>query len=423
MSNNYRIRVIITLLLSLLTIISCIKHDKPSENVIKIGVILPLTGTNSKVSKEIKQGIDLAVDIINHNYDIPMLLAQGFGLPAKNGMRIKVLYKGFGNDRHEIIQDVDDLVQKEKVHVIIGCYASTATLIASERADLYGVPFINFDSTSPNLTERGLNSFFRTTADDEKFSSNFFVFLKEMARDHDFPKRIVLIYENSIWGTNVAQAEIIQAEKNNYKIVKEISYDYMNFNPDLYIEEIQEAMPAIIMQASYDYDAVEWIRQYEAHDINPIAILAMDSGFTSSYFLKELGSKANNIISRECWAQDYIEKNTLANTINKIYLSRYSGNLNGNSARAFTGMMTLGDILNRAKSLEYPDIILSARHTHITKEQLIVPWEGVQFDNTGQNQLSDGIIVQLQDQKYNTVWPRTLSSHKTVWPKPKWKNK
>ncbi len=38
--------------------------------------------------------------------------------------------------------------------------------------------------------------------------------------------------------------------------------------------------------------------------------------------------------------------------------------------------------------------------------------EGVKFDATGQNTLGQGILVQIVDGKYNTVWP-------FAWPRAK----
>jgi branched-chain amino acid transport system substrate-binding protein len=49
-----------------------------------------------------------------------------------------------------------------------------------------------------------------------------------------------------------------------------------------------------------------------------------------------------------------------------------------------------------------------------------MPWKGVKFDETGQNTLGAGILVQVRDGKYATVWPFDLASKDVVWPMPKW---
>ena len=58
--------------------------------------------------------------------------------------------------------------------------------------------------------------------------------------------------------------------------------------------------------------------------------------------------------------------------------------------------------------------------TNIPGNKLIMPWKGIKFDGTGQNTLGSGIIVQVQDGKYVTVWPFKLATKEIIWPMPEW---
>jgi branched-chain amino acid transport system substrate-binding protein len=50
-----------------------------------------------------------------------------------------------------------------------------------------------------------------------------------------------------------------------------------------------------------------------------------------------------------------------------------------------------------------------------------VPWEGVKFDETGQNIRARGIIVQLMpDGKWYTVWPPEYATRNYIFPMPGW---
>ena len=95
--------------------------------------------------------------------------------------------------------------------------------------------------------------------------------------------------------------------------------------------------------------------------------------------------------------------------------------MNGSSARAFTGLMVLADAINRAQTLEPEYIRKAILETKLSGEQLIMPWDGVSFDpGTGQNVLGKGIIVQVQDGEYLTVWPWELAAGEVIWPMPAW---
>lgn len=410
--------VILLFCLLILFSISCSKI-KGKDEYIRIGVILPISGANSVSTHDIINGIDLAADIINYKYDLDIPFASETGIKSQK-KKIKIIYKDFGDNREKVNQLVDELVKFDKVDIICGCYFSNATSFASERADLYNIPFFTFNSTVPILTRKGLKNFYRTTPDDEIFTANFFEYLKEISTEYQFPKRIILVYENSLWGTGVAQAETRQAKLNGYEIVSEISYDSFRPNSFRFADQIKKAMPAIIMQASYDQDAIEWMRTYKNNDINPIAILAMNAGFTSSSFIDSLRADGNFIITRETWAKDLTNNLPLAKKINDLYRLRYHNDLNGLSARSFTGLMTVARILDQSRSLKAEDIKASTQKIKIFPDELIMPWAGVQFNEDGQNQLGRGIIVQIQNEKYSIVWPKDLATEKTVWEFPKW---
>ncbi len=56
-------------------------------------------------------------------------------------------------------------------------------------------------------------------------------------------------------------------------------------------------------------------------------------------------------------------------------------------------------------------------------DKLIVPWRGIKFGSDGQNQLVRGILMQVQNGKYCTVYPFDLASCKLAYPMPTWSEK
>lgn len=65
-------------------------------------------------------------------------------------------------------------------------------------------------------------------------------------------------------------------------------------------------------------------------------------------------------------------------------------------ALAFTGMMTLLDAMNRAGSADREAIRKALLETKISSDQLIMPWESIQFDQSGSipTSLSPGTAAQ-----------------------------
>ena len=127
------------------------------------------------------------------------------------------------------------------------------------------------------------------------------------------------------------------------------------------------------------------------------------------------------VLSREVWALDLAETRPPIRQVNDLYRERCGRNMTSTSARAFTGMVVLADAINRAGSIEPEAIRKALRDTNVPANHLIMPWDGVKFNpNTGQNTMAQGLIVQIQDQNYVTVWPWNLATHELIWPMPGW---
>jgi branched-chain amino acid transport system substrate-binding protein len=277
---------------------------------------------------------------------------------------------------------------------------------------------LNPESTSPALTDRGYKWFFRTTADDAIFARNFFEFLQDVDQQQGLgTKDLAIVYENTLWGTGVGQTEKAYASEFGFNVVADIPYASGAESVDAEVQTLLETGNPIVMQASYLGDAILYMETYQEMNFQPTALLAMDAGFINASFIEAVGSGGDNILSREVWARDLAEQKPLVQQVDDLYFEKYGDHMDGNSARAFTGLLVLADAINRAGSTDPEAIRQALLAADIPGEQLIMPWEGISFDpETGQNTQARGIIVQLKDGVYHTVWPWDMASEDLVWP-------
>ena len=110
--------------------------------------------------------------------------------------------------------------------------------------------------------------------------------------------------------------------------------------------------------------------------------------------------------------------------INAIFKKHAHGrDLSDVPARAFTGFMTLLDALDRAGSTDPEKLRAALAATNIPADQLIVPYRGIRFDATGQNELVRPLLMQVQKGKYCTIYPFELASCPVLFPTPTWAEK
>ena len=393
-----------------------------AEEEVKIGAIYPLTGPAASSGLEMKNALELAAEMINSGAKGLNLPLSGIsGLPNLKGAKIRLVFGDHQSNPQVGATEAERLITQEKVVALIGCYASNVTATASQVAERYHVPFLTAESSSATLTQRKFKWFFRTTPHDELFVQNFFEFLRAMEKKKGIkPKRIALMNENTLWGTETTKLEEKLAQEQGYNIVEKVIYPAKSTQLTSEVQRLKAARPDLLLQSSYLGDAVLSIKSYQELGLVPEAILANDAGFNDTEFLKTLGKAGNYVLSREVWALDLTSRNPLIKQVNDIFLKRFKSNFNGNTARSFTGLYTLADAINRAASTQPEAIRKALAETNIAADKLIMPWGGIKFDATGQNTLGSGIIVQAQDGKYVTVWPFELASKDVIWPMPAW---
>ena len=114
----------------------------------------------------------------------------------------------------------------------------------------------------------------------------------------------------------------------------------------------------------------------------------------------------------------------VAGQVNAIYKKKYGINLDGASARAFTGLQTWVYVLEKAGSTDPKAIQKACNSIKIPGDQLVVPWAGIKFANvggeTGQNVLGMGLIgqYQMKDGKLGLeiVYPFDLATADMIFP-------
>jgi branched-chain amino acid transport system substrate-binding protein len=391
---------------------------------IVIGSILPLTGGSAQTGALLRTAQQLAQDLVNGHVSYPLPTVGKSGLPRLGHARIRLVFADSQGKPDQARAAAEQLITQEHAVALIGTYASSTTATASQVAERYGVPFLNPDSSAPGLTARGLKWFFRTTPHDGTFAENFFQFFADLKKKNKNAgvKRVAIVGEDGLFGTGASDAEEALVKKNGYELATRIAYPATTSEVNAELQKLKTSAPDVIMQASYVPDALLFMRGYKQQGIDVKAILAQDAGFIDPTFVKTLGADAEGVFTREVFSLEIKHRNQAVPLIDQLFRERSGGKpLDGNSARDFMGVLVLADALDRAGSAK-PDALRSAlQATNIPGKLTLMPWNRIHFDATGQNDGGVGIIEQVQDGKYQTVWPFDVAVRPAIWPMPAWK--
>jgi branched-chain amino acid transport system substrate-binding protein len=391
---------------------------------IRIGALYPLSGQVAKSGEDTLNGIRLAVDIINNRFpDVQLPFAATEGLPGLGNAKIELIAADHQGSPEIGGAEAERLIVQRKAVALIGAFHSSVAATSSQIAERLGVPYVSGESEATNLTERGFKYFFRTTPTTRTQVRDFFTFLRDVNKGAANPVRtIAVVNENTLWGKEFAQSvDSYFSEFPEFKLA--INITYQQGTPDVAseVQRLIAAKPDVVMHASYDAEAILFARTYKQYNFAPRGVMAIGAAFASGAFRNALGPDANFFLVREHWSRDLGANNPVVTQVAKMYRERFGKDMDGTAARAFTAMMTLAEAINRAGSTDPRKIREALATTNLTSEQLIMPWQGVKFDQKGQNTLTSAVFVQIQNVEPKMVWPADRATAKLVWPRPAWK--
>lgn len=385
--------------------------------VVKIGALYPLSGPGASQGLDTLHGAELAVEIINGKHpDLALPLATDAGLPKLGNAQVKLISEDTKGDPQTGASAVDRLVTDQKVAAVVGAYQSAVTLTASQNAERIGVPFVNGESSSVGLTQRGLKWFFRTGPSDESFGRTFFDYLKHMAGQGKAASRLAVLHTNDTYGNDGAAVTKKLAGERGASLVADVSFDPKATDLTSQVQQIRASRPDAVFVLAYTDQALLLTKTFQQLRYYPPAVLAYGAGFADPAFVSGAVKTAEGFSTRSAWSQEIAQGNPTAKKVAEMFRQKYSAPMTENSARAFTAVMVLAAAINEAGSTD-PDKVRDAlKRTAFGEKDTIMPWSGVHFDDTGQNTDARGVVEQLMGGRYRVVFPAEVAAAQPVWP-------
>jgi branched-chain amino acid transport system substrate-binding protein len=384
---------------------------KPTE--IKIGFVYGLTGDDARMGEVARRVFEgMAIKEIN---------AAG-GVKSLGGLKFLAVWADHQGKPEVAMAEAERLITESHVNVIVGSRTSSTALPVAQVCERYKIPFICSDASSPQLTNGTFTWLFRPVANDYQFGKPNFPFLKDLkAKTGANLRTMAYVYENSMWGQGVAEAwksYNADPQVGGYTVVADITYARKTADVTSEVLKVKDANPDVILMASYQADALLFLKTFKQLDFYPKLFICQD-GFNKPEFLE--GIKGTNL-------GDYLFMSTKFNLdmkkpkaieIGTEYQQLYKEVPTSDVAGWYTSFWTLYKALEKAGSLEPGKIRDALRAIEIPEEE-IPTVGGVKFDANGQNINVGILILQYLNSTWNTVYPSQAAATDYVYPIPTW---
>jgi len=362
---------------------------------VKVGVVLPLTGSQAKFGEIEKLSFDLALEEIN--------AAGGI-----NGKKLELVMED-DTGRPEVGRSVvEKLITKDKVIMIGGGYSSSVTYAVAGVCQQNQMPFLVNTGSADKITTSGWDYIYRLNPPVSKYADSIETLLAAKVK----PKTAAILYENSLFGTEGAKSFEETCKKLEIKVLLKEGYEHGGIDYKPVLTNIKQLNPDILYMVSYIMDASLLMKQAKEMKLTPKMFIGGAAGFTLPEFVRNAGVASEKVISATLWhevlpfpgAMDYYKK----------FVAKYNKPTEYHGAEAYAACYVIADVLKRAKSFKNTDVKQALSET-----DMMTVFGPVKFTTWGEmkNQnIATTYVVQWIDGKLELVWPAAQATKPFVYP-------
>jgi branched-chain amino acid transport system substrate-binding protein len=392
-----------------------------AAEAVRIGILWPLTGNAAAAGQASKAAAEIATEIINSKHpelgNLPLAATEG--LPNLGSAKIELVFVDHQGNPSLAQQLATRLITQDKVHVLMGAYHSSCSFTATAVAERYGIPFMVGESAALNITGRGFKWVFRGTPIASDYAATYMRFFDDVKKQGKKIASIAVVNENTDYGTSVADSIEAAAKNSNMPVAIRIPYSASSTDVSAQVLQLKEKQPDVVIFISYTSDSILYMKGMKNLDYLPPMVIGDDTGFSDPSFIPAVADIAQGAMNRSAW--DIGQPASTTSKINDMYKAKTGRDLDDTSGRNMQSFFALAEAINRAGSTDPEKIREALTKTDLKPDQLMMGYNGVKFDQTGQNILASTYLIQLKGKQYQLVWPQKAATASLDWPMKGWK--
>jgi branched-chain amino acid transport system substrate-binding protein len=315
---------------------------------IKIGALLPLTGDIKNYGELVKNGMDFAMEEIN----------SGDGVDGDN---LKIVYVDSEGKPEMATKVAIDLINKEKVPVIIGGVASSETLAIAPICQDNEVVLLSPSASSPKLTGIG-DFFFRIYPSDtlEGYTMANRIINYEFKNGKQYFNKVVVVASKTDYAEGVKIEFVKEYRRRKGVTLDVINYEPMNPEFDQVVKRVFASMKGedavAIFIAGYYTDTAEFLlelRKARRFDPQAMKVFSCAGAYTpefrttaAPYFIPSGLNKYSLVFPLICNIRPDSPEPLISNFAKKFY-AKYKTYPDSYAAHGYDAVKLIADMIAR----------------------------------------------------------------------------
>ena len=401
-----------------------------TADVIKLGIIVPLTGESAYPGQMGMEGASWCAEVWN----------ERGGIQSLNGAKIEVYVADSTGSVDTAISEFERLVNNEGIDILSGPYNSAVATALAPLCEKYEIPFVTFGSSgNAYLLDPNYTFCFRAGDNNTTNTECLLGFTHELEeRKGEKFQKIAYVFENIEWGVDQSSTDQRLFENDGYETVL-----YESFEPDAtdfsgLITKLKNSGADLIIPVIADFNpAVLFSRALSEYECT-IPVIHAGGVTCLPEFIEALGDEAEYLFSIDTWNVSFLTGGSQeALDIVNGYEKKYGHPMAEQSGVAWMAATCLFAGIEKAGSIEGTAVRDAIQELDLKKgdwEMLLMPYEGIKFSSADeplyydsvpeeglihQNVYTFSMISQCLDGKWQSVYPDSaIANNPIVYPVP-----
>jgi branched-chain amino acid transport system substrate-binding protein len=380
----------------------------PAGGTVKIGLLVPLSGLYARFGQLMRMGAELGVRHVNE---------QG-GIPALGGAKLELLLFDAGdstekakNAAQRMVADHPDLV------ACSGAYLSSFTLSATEVTERAELPMLTL-SYSDLITSRGFRYVFQTSAragDQAKGALPIMLDLAEQATGKR-PQTVAILTDNTASSLSFVQPVRDGAAGFGLRIVMDETFTPPLSDATQLIQKVRTARPEmLVMPITVISDVKLLVEKMNEFGLGRGRVPTIGAGIAmaQSDLLQNIRPAQMEGFITVVGNWDAKGQEAMIEEFKRVSGEPWMGQ---NSIATYGDIWIMRDALQKAGRADRRAVAEALRSIDITEgAALYYPGRRVKFDSTGLRENAPPVVVQWQNNRPVTVYPRDSATAEIFW--------
>jgi branched-chain amino acid transport system substrate-binding protein len=376
---------------------------------VRIGLLAPLSGPQSAAGRDALRGAQLAAELMNQPSNVPLPLASEAGLPGLAGATVRIEAGDTAGDPDSGAAQAVRLAAVQRVAGLVNVGDTQVTAAASERTERVGIPFVDSGAPADYLSERGLDWYFRTGPSDRLLGERLLSMLQQSGSGS--ARKLAIVHSRDAAGNDMAGSLEGLAGEGGYDVLADVALPEPPASAAAVADQVRAKGPdAVIAAATQPADSNALLNGFKTIGWRPPVTMAMGIGFASQAVLPAITDDSAAVLRSVAWSAELAERNPLAREVADLYKRRFGGSMNETAAKGFTATLVLAQAINAAGSVDAGRVRAALLALDVPGRDTIMPWDGVRFEESGQNARAGAVVERVTRDGVHVVFPPELAT-------------